>query len=148
MDLTDMPVVLAVRHADIDLPRVGDDPPLNAAGRRRARALARLVGPAGITAILTSEFTRTQQTVDPLAHELGMPRQVAVSPSIIAERVRAGGLGDVVLVAGHSDTIPEIITSLGAAAPPPIAEAEFDNLYVVTVAGVAVQLVHLRYGAP
>jgi broad specificity phosphatase PhoE len=148
MDLTDMPVVLAVRHADIDLPRVSDDPPLNAAGRRRARALARLAGPAGVTAILTSEFTRTKQTVDPLAHQLGVPRQVAESPSILAGRIRAGELGDVVVVAGHSDTIPEIITVLGAAAPPPIAEAAFDNLYVVTVAGDVVQLLHMRYSAP
>jgi broad specificity phosphatase PhoE len=148
MDLTDMPIVLAVRHADIDLPPVTNNPPLNAAGHGRARALARLVGPAGITAILTSEFTRTQQTVDPLAHQLGLPRQVGPSPSMLAERVRAGELGDVVLVAGHSNTIPEIITALGAAASFPITEAEFDNLYVVSVVGDAVQLVHMRYGAP
>jgi broad specificity phosphatase PhoE len=143
-----MPTVLAVRHADIDLPPADNDPPLNPAGHRRAHALARLVGPAGITTILTSEFTRTQQTVDPLAHQLGLPPHVGPSPSVLAEHIRAGELGDVVLVAGHSNTIPEIITTLGAAAPPPITEAEFDNLYVITVAGDAAQLVHLRYGAP
>jgi hypothetical protein len=59
-----------------------------------------------------------------------------------------GTLGDVVLVAGHSDTIPEIVTALGATAPPPITEAEFDNLYVITIAGDATQLVHMRYGPP
>jgi len=143
-----MPIVLALRHADIDLPPVSNDPPLNPAGQDRARALARLVGPAGITTILTSEFIRTQQTVDPLAHQLGLPRQVGPSPSVLAERARAGELGDVVLVAGHSNTIPEIIAALGAAAPSPITEAEFDNLYVVTIMGDVAQLVHMRYGAP
>ena len=41
-----MTTVLAVRHADVDLPPTGPDPPLNAAGRRRAEALARVVGRA------------------------------------------------------------------------------------------------------
>ena len=89
-DLTDMPTVLAVRHADINLPPADNDPPLNPAGHRRAHALARLVGPAGITAILTSEFTRTQQTVDPLAHQLGLSPQVGPSPPVLAEQIRAG----------------------------------------------------------
>jgi len=143
-----MPTVLAVRHADIDLPPVDNDPPLNPAGRQRARALARLVGPAGITAILTSEFTRTQQTVAPVAHELGLDLQIGPSPTVLAAQVRAGELGDVVLVAGHSNTVPEITAALGSAAPPPITEAEFGNLYVITIVGAAAQLVHLRYGAP
>jgi len=148
MDQADMPTLLAVRHADIDLPPADNDPPLNPAGHRRAHALARLLGPAGITAILTSEFTRTQQTVDPIAHQLGLPPQVGPSPSVLAEHVRAGTLGDIVLVAGHSNTIPEIVTALGATAPPPITETEFDNLYMITIAGDATQLVHMRYGAP
>ena len=148
MDQADMPTLLAVRHADIDLPPADNDPPLNPAGHRRARALARVLGPAGITAILTSEFTRTQQTVDPVAHELGLNPQIGPSPSVLAAQVRTGELGDVVLVAGHSNTIPEIITALGSAAPSPITEAEFDNLYVITVVGDAAQLVHMRYGAP
>ena len=50
-------------------------------------------------------------------------------------------------MAGHSNTIPEILTALGATAPPPITEAEFDNLYVSAVSAEAAQLVHLRYGA-
>ena len=69
------------------------------------------------------------------------------SPSVLAEQIRAGELGDVVLVAGHSNTIPEILAALGATAPPPITEAEFDNLYVAAVSAEAAQLVHLRYGA-
>jgi phosphohistidine phosphatase SixA len=148
MELTDMPTVLAVRHADIDLPPVDNDPSLNPAGRQRARELARLVGPAGITAILISEFTRTQQTVEPIAHNLGLEPQIGPSPTVLAAQVRAGELGDFVLVAGHSNTIPEIIAALGSAVPPPITEAEFDNLYVIAVVGAAAQLLHLRYGTP
>jgi broad specificity phosphatase PhoE len=148
MELSGMPTVLAVRHADIDLPPPHNDPPLNPAGRRRALALARLVAPAGITAIRTSEFARTQQTVGPVAQDLGVDPEIGPSPSVLAALVRAGELGDVVLVAGHSNTIPEIVVALGAAAPAPITETEFDNLYVITVVDGGTQVVHLRYGTP
>lgn len=139
--------MLAVRHADIDLPPTGDDPPLNAAGRVRADELARMVGGAGVTTILTSQFLRTRQTAAPLAVRLGLTPRLTPAPAVLAGRVRTGELGGVILVVGHSDTIPAILTALGATAPPPIAEAEFDNLYVAAVSAEAAHLVHLRYGA-
>jgi broad specificity phosphatase PhoE len=58
--------VILVRHANIDLlDPAPEDPPLNAAGRARAQALARVVGTAGVTAIFTSPLIRTKQTVEP-----------------------------------------------------------------------------------
>ena len=56
--------------------------------------------------------------------------QLTPAPAVLAGRVQTGELGGVILVAGHGDTIPEILTALGVTAPPPITEAEFDNLYV------------------
>ena len=129
------PTVLAVRHADIDLPPSSGNPALNAEGRQRADALSRVVGDAGVDSIFTSQFIRTRQTVAPIAAHLGLTPQLAPSPTVLAQQIRAGELGDVVVVAGHSDTIPEILTALGAPPPPPITEAEFDNLYVAAVSG-------------
>jgi broad specificity phosphatase PhoE len=117
--------VLLVRHADIDLPPTSADPPLNAAGRARAAALARVVGPAGVTAVFTSTLTRTQQTVA----FVDVPSQIM--PVDVAPRIRAGEFGEVVLIAGHSNTVPEVIAELGVATPPVIGESEFDNLFVV-----------------
>lgn len=145
MALTGIVAVLAVRHADIDLPRTGPDPDLNAAGRLRAEALARMAGGAGVTAVLTSELRRTRQTAAPLAGRLGLTPQLTPDPAVVAQRVRAGELGAVVLVAGHSDTVPEILVALGAAPPPPISEAEFDNLYVAAVSADTARVLHLRY---
>jgi broad specificity phosphatase PhoE len=141
-------VVLAVRHADIDLPPLSGNPQLNAAGRARADALARVVGGAGVTDIFTSQFVRTRQTVAPTAERLGLTPRLVPPPADLAHKIRAGQLGSVVLIAGHSDTIPEILTALGAPPPPPISEAEFDNLYVATLSAEATRLLHLRYGAP
>jgi phosphohistidine phosphatase SixA len=147
-----MRTVLLVRHADIDLPPAPDasDPPLNTAGRARAEALAHVAGMAGVTAIFTSSFVRTKQTVEPLAARLGLqPREVSAPPAL-ANEVLSGTAGAVALIAGHSNTVPETITALGVLPPAPVINArEFDNLFVVTVneEGQA-GLVSLKYGKP
>jgi phosphohistidine phosphatase SixA len=143
-----MITVLLLRHADIDLPPASDNPPLNAAGMERANELVRVAGTAGIAAAFTSSRVRTKQTVQPLAARLGIePREVS-PPDVFAEEILSGTVGDVVLVAGHSNTIPEMIAALGA--PPlssTIGEREFDNLFVVTVAGSGTaNVLGLKYG--
>ena len=57
--------------------------------------------------------------------------------------------GQTVVVVGHSNTVPDIVAALGAARPPAICDAEYDNLYVVRVpvAGAAT-VERRRYGAP
>jgi len=143
-----MVTVLAVRHADIDLPPDTQDPELNAAGRLRADALAHVVGSAGVSTIFTSQFVRTKQTVEPSARLLGLTPRLAPPASTLALDARTGSLGDVVLVAGHSNTIPTILVALGATSPPDIGEREFDNLFVFTTHSADDgRLLHLRYGS-
>ena len=140
-----MITVLLVRHADIDLPPGSSNPPLNAKGRARADTVAHIAGDAGVTAVFTSSFTRTKQTAEPLAARLGLQPQVAPPPLTFAQQVVSGTLGDVIVVAGHSDTVPQMIAALGAA-PPTIGEREFDNLFVVAVAQSAeAGVVRLKY---
>ena len=130
-----MKKVLLVRHADIDLPPAVVDPPLNAAGQKRAVELAHLLSATGVTAVLTSNFIRTKQTVAPLGTQSGIQPQQAPPPTDLAKLMRAGSFGDVVVIAGHSNTIPEMTDALGVPAPPPtIGEREFDNLFVVVLA--------------
>jgi broad specificity phosphatase PhoE len=135
--------VLFVRHADIDLPPLSKDPPLNAAGLERAHAAKT----AGISAIFTSEFLRTKQTVMPLANLLGLPPR-EITEALLGE-IRRGTLGNVVLIAGHSNTVPAMMAALGVPSPlPAIGEKEFDNLFVVTLMPSQGQagLVGLHYG--
>ncbi|GAA4491618.1 phosphoglycerate mutase family protein [Rhodococcus olei] len=143
-----MTTVLLTRHADIDLPAVSPDPELNAVGIERAEALAHAVGAARVDAVFTSSFLRTKQTAAPLATRIRVqPRQVP-PPAKFARQVRAGALGEVVLVVGHSNTVPEMIAELGAApTPPEIGEREFDNLFVVSVTTDGAQVVTLKYGS-
>jgi broad specificity phosphatase PhoE len=125
----------------------GDDPPLSVAGVARAESLERHLRDAGITAIVTSEYLRTKQTAAPLAKALKL------EPAVIPARGGAELLAhlrslknDVVLVVGHSNTVPRLVQALGGAADVTIAETEFDNLFVVVPAreGPATVL-RLRY---
>jgi phosphohistidine phosphatase SixA len=140
-----MITILLVRHADIDLPPVSADPPLNGAGHRRAEALAQLAGSAGVTTVFHSSFRRTRETVEPLK----LPGREMPAPQVVAREASAGEYGPVVLIAGHSNTVPQVIAALGAP-PPVIPETEFDDLFIVSVAehGGGTGLLTLKYASP
>ena len=107
---------------------------------------AHIAGEAGVTAVFTSTFTRTIQTVGPLVARLGQIAHPVPAPAVLAQQVTAGALGSVVVIAGHSNTIPEMIEALGVPAAPVIGELEFDNLFVVSVVGGEAALLRLKYG--
>lgn len=151
--------VFLVRHAEkADEP--GPNPPLSDKGRARAEALSRLLQAAGVKAIFTSQFARTQQTAEPLAKRLGVaptavplaaktsnPREVSEeSIRELTKRVEAHA-GGAVLIVGHSNSVPDVIRALGGDTVPKIDESTFNDLFVVTVyAGGRAKVVHLKYG--
>jgi hypothetical protein len=50
-------------------------------------------------------------------------------------------------VLGHSNTTPDLVTALGGDPQGPIAEMEYDRLYVVTLTDEGASTVLLRFGA-
>jgi len=156
---TETTTVMLVRHAE--KAAAGDpefagasatDPPLTAAGRARADALAQTLAEAGVTAVYASQFQRTQLTVRPLAEALGLEVQQFPAADVagIAELVTREHAGGVVVIAGHSNTVPALVEALGAGAVAPIEESwEYDNLYVVSIdGGGSARVVTLKFGAP
>ena len=142
-----MITILLVRHADIGLPPITDDPSLNAAGKARANQLALVAGAAGVTTVFISNFARTKQTATPLAIRLGLAPQIIPETESFADKARAGTFGPVVLVVGHSDTIPALINALTkTSASITIGEKEFDNLFVVTITVAESRILQLKYG--
>jgi phosphohistidine phosphatase SixA len=143
--------VFVVRHAEKAATPV-DDPRLSDAGSLRAQSLALALKDTGVTAIYASEAARTQLTVKPLADRLKLEinrqfpaaKQRELAQAILKRQDR------VVLVAGHSNTVPELIQALGGGVVPPIQDAwEFDNLYVVTILGPGqARTLRLHYGEP
>ncbi len=152
--------VILARHAEKELEGDGstgtvlpsEDPPLSEAGLRRALALAHVLGEAGVDAIYATQYLRTRSTAQPLADLLRLDVIEATTgrdeyAEEMAELIRAEHAGEVVLVVGHSNTVPALIQALGAGAAPQIDEDEYDDLYVVTLYGDgSASLLALRYG--
>jgi 2,3-bisphosphoglycerate-dependent phosphoglycerate mutase len=147
---TPVTTVLIVRHAE-KAATPPDNPPLSADGQTRAQTLARVAADANVRAVYATEFTRTQQTVQPLATQLGLgvTQFNANDTDALVNDILSNHRGEVVVVAGHSNTVPEIIAKLNGGQITPIAETEFDKLFVVTVyRWRRAKVVQLRYGNP
>jgi broad specificity phosphatase PhoE len=145
--------VLLVRHAEkAALPAA--DPPLTAEGQERAKALVDVARDAGVTAVITTQFARTRTTAQPLAEALGLTSEVIEArggqhAQQVADAVRSKHAGEVVLVVGHSNTVPAIIAALGAKQPAEICDGEYDHLYVVTIPeSGSTRVIRARFGAP
>jgi broad specificity phosphatase PhoE len=106
-----------------------------------------------VTAIIATEFKRTQETAAPVAAARGIsPQILSVRGTSVAEHVQAVAQAvqrqtGVILVVGHSNTVPAIIAALGAGQLPMICETDYDNLFVVARVGSEQKLVKSRYGA-
>jgi broad specificity phosphatase PhoE len=143
--------VILVRHAEKNIEPNNPDPDLSPAGQARAQELARMCGPAGVNALYATQYKRTQETVKPLADRLGLPVNL-VNSKQTAELVRqivTRQRGQTVFVAGHNNTVPEIVAALGGGNFPIIPENEFDNLFIVTIYRFGrARVVQIKYGSP
>jgi broad specificity phosphatase PhoE len=133
-------LVLVVRHAERAdggsmAPTAQTDPLLSPAGRARAEKLAGMLAEAGLSAIYTTEFKRTQDTARPLAERLKMALTSVPSreTAVLVARIKKEHATDIVLVVGHSNTVPEVITAFGGPAIK-MSEDEFGDLFVIVPA--------------
>lgn len=142
--------VILVRHAEKIIDPNNADVDLSDAGQARAQEIARIFGDTGINAIYATQYRRTQETVKPLSDKTGVPITIVNSKNTadLLAQIRAQHSGQTILVAGHNNTVPEIIAALGGPQYPIIPESEYDNLFIVTVyrTGKA-KVVKMKYGA-
>ena len=144
--------IFVVRHAE----KISDtDQRLTDAGRARAARLAQMLKDSAVTAIYATDTERARDTVKPLADALGlkittydtgggMSGKADARPFVAALRKEHGG--DVVLIAGHSNTIPDLLEALGCPEAIELASNEYDNVFVVVPkADATATLVRLRY---
>ncbi len=142
--------IILVRHAE-KLIDNGDDPALSQEGKLRAYTLAHVAGKTGVAAIYASQFKRTQATARPLAEQLGLEVQTvdAGDADLLYSDVMARHRGEVVLIVGHSNTIPELVQLFGDDEIPEISEDEYANLYVVTIPWFGKRrILRLAFGEP
>ena len=144
--------LILVRHAEkLTVPPENKDPDLSLAGQARAQELVRMFGDSGIAAIYATQYKRTQQTVKPLADKLALTvnKVDAKETTELVKQIRSRNAGQVIFIAGHNNSVPEIIAAMGGPKLPIIPETEYDNLYILTVySDGATKLLKLRYGSP
>ena len=148
--------MIFVRHAEKALMPV-DNPGLSAAGKTRAEELARQLVDAdvvaGIDAIYATDTRRTVETAQPIADALGLEIQTYANredDEPVVDAMVNAHKGKIILVVGHSDTLPKMIAALGASKKvPPIAEFEYDNIYVISIPWFGkTKTIRLRFGEP
>ena len=143
-------LVILVRHAEKADVAVADphakDPELSPAGRERAKSLESVLKDAELTAVYSTDYRRTRQTAEPVAKRFGLTVQ-SYDPKDVADLVgRLKATAGVVLVIGHSNTIPEVLKAFGVSEEVTIPETEFDNLFLVDRANSAdPSFIRLRY---
>ena len=140
--------IIFVRHAEKAL-TPPDDPDLSPAGERRAAELARQLVDA---AIYATGYRRSQETAQPAADALNLPINTydAADTETVLDEILRKHKGQIILVVGHRDTLHDLIANLGASKKvPPIAEDEYDNLYLVSIPWFGkTKTIRLRYGEP
>jgi len=130
--------VILVRHAE--KADASADPVLSELGQRRAFDLAVALSDSDLTHVFTSPLQRTVLTarLAAQAHAIN-PEAISLEGGTEAHVRRVAGrilslpADAVVLVVGHSNTVPLIAGALGETGPSEMADCEYDRLTVISV---------------
>ena len=139
--------VFIVRHAE-RAAAPEKDPALSPDGAERARLLRDMLRSVELSAIYSTDTRRTRDTVQPTAEGRKIEVQLYDHKDLagFAEILRKEKNGNV-LVSGHTNTIPPLLKALGIEREIDVTDAEYDNLFLVTLPDSGPpRLLHLHYG--
>jgi imidazolonepropionase-like amidohydrolase/phosphohistidine phosphatase SixA len=105
------------------------DPGLTGEGAQAARTLPGLLAAAGLNAIFVTDTQRSRQTAAPLAAALGLTPSVYDPRNPAALVAAAAAAAGPVLVIGHSNTVPDLVTRFGGAPIAPLGEKDFGAVW-------------------
>jgi phosphohistidine phosphatase SixA len=126
---------VVVRHANwVD--DGSDDPPLTEAGEIRARRLADLLSSRAGVAVYATSHRRAQDTARPTAvvwdvHVTTYDGDLA--PATLVSQIKQRHPAGLILIVGHSDTVPGIVGELCRCRVDPIPENDYANLFEVVL---------------
>ena len=135
--------IILFRHAEkMDSSR---DPDLSPIGFERSNTLFHMLKDIEITAIYSTSYKRTMQTVQPLADSLELPVNPYDPRDLTGFAEMLKETTGVVLVSGHSNTTPTLTSLILGYEVAKINEDEYDNLFIITNATTKPVLTKLRY---
>lgn len=127
------PTFIVVRHAE-KADDSAKDPPLSEKGLKRAASLADVLSGSRVDAVYATGYQRTQQTAAPTATAQQVPvngydaRQPA--DEFVAQLLVAHPSGQVLIV-GHSNTVPGIVSALSGQPVEPMSDDEYGLIHFV-----------------
>ena len=141
-------VVYLVRHAEKANDGT-DDPPLAIAGRIRVQTLKALLTDVSLTHVHTTDWKRTRDTARPFAEEAGLELAIYDPRELEALAAEIKATAGRHLVAGHSNTTPQLVAALGGDPGGEIDDLEYDRLYILVIEpGKSTVTTLLRFGEP
>jgi 2,3-bisphosphoglycerate-dependent phosphoglycerate mutase len=125
---------ILIRHAEKE--NTANDPGLSKEGEERAQALVKMFGQQKIDAIYSTNFSRTKNTVKPIADAKGITIQIYEKEPAINK------LTGTVVICGHSNTIPALANKLiGKDQFKTFEDSDYGNILIITGNSVT----HLRF---
>ncbi len=124
--------VYLFRHAEKQIIKGEDNPELTRAGFSRSNVLAQAMADITPGLIYSSEYTRTQQTVAPLAKQWGSDIIIKTAKDPEAQVEAAlSNCNKHVIIAGHSNTIPNLISLFGVMEEITIEDNQYGDLFII-----------------
>lgn len=124
---------ILVRHAEKT--DDGKDPDLSEQGEQRVVRLSDLLKNTSLAAVYSTKFKRTQNTVAGIAHSRNLV--VTSYESLNTEELKKlsdQNAGGTILIAGHSNTIPQIANLLiGRSQFAALPESEYGTILIIPV---------------
>ena len=115
-------------------------------GHARAETLKNKLVDKKIDLVFATTFQRTQETAQPLATVVNRSLMIYRNNAVdsIVTVIKAIKNKNILMV-GHSGNIPSIIEGLTAKKIKPIAEEEYDNLYIIKIKKNRMTLLESKY---
>jgi len=138
---------ILVRHAEKEAsPADPKNPLLSKEGQGRAQALMHLLETQKIDMIMSTDFNRTKQTVEPTATAKSINIQTYQSLKE-PDLTKLLNDGTTILICGHSNTIPALANLLtGKDQFKNYDDSDYGNILIVSVTSVGHgNVTHLRY---
>ncbi len=131
---------ILLRHAEKDTSAAGStmmkaDPPLTQQGLARAEKLLTVLAAYSPDAIYSTNYTRTKSTVTPLSKKFNKEIQVYEPKDLVifSEKLLQEK-GKTIIVAGHSNTTPQLVNLLIKEKKyANLDESVYNQLWIVTV---------------
>jgi len=139
--------VWVVRHAEKDKTNPEDkDPNLSDEGRIRAGDLATFLKKTKFDVAFSTPYKRTHQTLDSLI----IPKVINYNdPKSLVDSVKKNYAGKTIIVAGHSNTILEIIEAFGGKRPKEmLTEDDYDYIFRLTIKDDKAKVKMDQFGRP